>query len=276
MSAEVIDRLQRYLTVEEILGLDSRAWRPPRFGNRFLGQENDGEGLAKDMRDKWQLGIDPIPNMTSLLEDRGVKVLVIGLPERVSGLTCLVRKPRQKEKVPVIIVNQKITLERRRFTLAHELAHWLIDESSPVHPEKASDVFAGAFLVPQYHLVREIGKARKAIGYQELIQLKRMYRVSAATLLVRFKQVGVINESTLAYAFQTFARGWRSSEPEPLEGRGEQDLHELPRRFERLCYWALAEGFISPGRTSELLQQPLDKIEQGLRGPAGTDADHRE
>ena len=23
-------------------------------------------------------------------------------------------------------------------------------------------------------------------------------------------------------------------------------------------------------------QQPLDKIEQGLRGPAGTDADHRE
>ena len=276
VSAEVIDRLQRYLTVEEILGLDSRAWRPPRFGNRFLGQENDGEGLAKDMRDKWQLGIDPIPNMTSLLEDRGVKVLVIGLPERVSGLTCLVRKQRQKEKVPVIIVNQKITLERRRFTLAHELAHWLIDESSPVHPEKASDVFAGAFLVPQYHLVREIGKARKVIGYQELIQLKRMYRVSAATLLVRFKQVGVINESTLAYAFQTFARGWRSSEPEPLEGRGEQGLHELPRRFERLCYWALAEGFISPGRTSELLQQPLDKIEQGLRGPAETDADHRE
>ena len=228
------------------------------------------------MRDKWQLGIDPIPNMTSLLEDRGVKVLVIGLPERVSGLTCLVRKQRQKEKVPVIIVNQKITLERRRFTLAHELAHWLIDESSPVHPEKASDIFAGAFLVPQYHLVREIGKARKAIGYQELIQLKRMYRVSAATLLVRFKQVGVINESTLAYAFQTFARGWRSSEPELLEGRGEQGLHELPRRFERLCYWALAEGFISPGRASELLQQPLDKIEQGLRGPAETDADHRE
>ena len=276
VSAEVIDRLQRYLTVEEILGLDSGVWRPPRFGNRFLGQENDGEILAEDMRDKWQLGIDPIPNMTSLLEDRGVKVLVIELPGRVSGLTCLVRRQRQKEKVPVIIVNQKVTLERRRFTLAHELAHQLIDESSPVHLEKASDVFAGAFLVPQYHLVREIGKARTAFGYQELIQLKRMYRVSAATLLVRFRQVGVINESTLAYAFQTFAHGWRSSEPEPLEERDEEGRHELPRRFERLCYWALAEGLISPVKASELLQQPLDKIDQGLKGPAEADADHRE
>ena len=122
--------------------------------------------------------------------------------------------------------------------------------------------------MPKGHLVREIGEARKAIGYQELIQLKRMYRVSAATLLVRFKQVGVINESTLAYAFQTFARGWRSSEPEPLEEKEEEGQTEMPRRFERLCYWALAEGFISPSKAGELLQQPRNRIEQGLRGPS--------
>ena len=54
---------------------------PPRFGNRFLGQENDGEILAKDMRDKWQLGIDPIPNMTSLFEDRGSQ----GPGDRIAG-----------------------------------------------------------------------------------------------------------------------------------------------------------------------------------------------
>ena len=131
------------------------------------------------------------------------------------------------------------------------------------------------FLIPRDHLVREIGEVRKALGYQELIQLKRMYRVSAAALLVRFKQVGVINKSTLAYAFQTFARGWRSTEPEPLEGRGEEGQHEVPRRFERLCYWALAEGLVSPSKAGELLQQPRNRIEQGLRGPAEIDADYR-
>ncbi len=272
VSAEVIDHLQRYLTVEEILGLDSGAWRMPQFGNRFLGHEDEGEVVAEDIRREWQLGIDPIPNMTALLEDHGIKVLIIDLPERVSGLTCLVHRQRHKKKVPVIVVNRKLTLERRRFTLAHELAHRLIDASSPVNHEKASNIFAGAFLVPKDHLIRETGSIRHAIGYRELIHLKRMYRVSAAMLLVRFKQIGVIDQSTLAYAFQTFARGWRSSEPEPLEASGKEGLYEAPRRFERLCYRALAEDLISPGKAGELLRQPLDRIEQGLRGPVETDA----
>jgi len=273
VDAEVIDRLQRYIAIEEILELDSGAWKAPRFGNRFLGQEDDGEILAQDLRKDWKLGIDPIPNMTSLLEDRGIKVLVIPLPGRVSGLTCLVRRPRHKARLPVIVVNERVTLERRRLTLAHELAHRLIDESSPVDHEKASNVFAGAFLAPRDHLVREIGKHRKALGYRELVHLKRMYRVSAAALLVRLKQVGVIDESTLAYAFQTFARGWRTSEPEPLESPGEEGKHEVPRRFERLCYWALAEGLIAPAKAGELLQQPLAEIEKGLKGPAEGNAD---
>jgi len=274
VEAEAIDRLQRYLAIEEILELDSGAWRAPRFGNRFLGREDEGEVLAQDLRKEWKLGIDPIPNMTALLEDRGIKVLVIPLPGSVPGLTCLTQQPRHKKKVPVIVVNKSVTLERRRLTLAHELAHRLIDDRSPVDHEKASNVFAGAFLAPRDHLIRAIGKSRKAIGYEELVQLKRMYRISAAALLVRLKQIGVISESTLAYAFQTFAKGWRSCEPAPLEESGEEGQHEIPRRFERLCYWALAERFISPGKASELLQQPLATIEQGLKGPAEADADH--
>lgn len=275
VEAAVIDGLQRYLAIEEILELDSGAWRTPRFGNRFLGREEDGEVLAEDLRQDWKLGVDPIPNMTSLLEDRGIKVLVISLPEGVSGLTCLVRRPRHKTRVPVIVVNAHVTLERRRLTLAHELAHRLIDPNSPVDHEKASNVFAGAFLVPQDHLVREIGKHRNALGYHELIQLKRMYRVSAAALLVRLSQVGIIDRSTMAYAFQTFARGWRKNEPEPLEDPGQERKYELPRRFERLCYRALAEKLIDQSKACELLQRPLADIEQGLKGPAPGDADSR-
>jgi Zn-dependent peptidase ImmA (M78 family)/transcriptional regulator with XRE-family HTH domain len=275
VSAEVIDCLQRYIAIEEILDLDSGDWTSPPSANRFLGQEEEGEILAQDLRGEWELGIDPIPNVTALLEDRGIKVLVIPLPGRVSGLTCLVRRPRHKVKVPVIVVNANVTLERRRLTLAHELAHRLINPGSPVDHEKASNVFAGAFLMPRDHLVREIGENRKALGYQELIQLKRMYRVSAAAFLVRLKQIGVIDDSILAYAFQTFAQGWRSAEPEPLEKQGEEGKHELPRRFERLCYRALAERLIAPGKAGELLRQPLAVIEQGLKGPAEGHADSR-
>ena len=107
VEAAVIDGLQRYLAIEEILELDSNAWKVPRFGNRFLGREDDGEVLAGNLRRDWKLGTDPIPNMTSLLEDRSIKVLVMTLPDGVAGLTCLVRRSRHKTKVPVIVVNER-------------------------------------------------------------------------------------------------------------------------------------------------------------------------
>jgi len=272
VEATVTDNLQRYLSIEEILELDSNTWKMPRCHNCKLDTEFDAEKLAIEIRDKWELGIDPIPNMTSFLEDRGIKVLLLPLPKSVSGLTCLVRRSGNKESVAVIVVNKISTLERRRHTLAHELAHRLIDDQSPVDHEKASNIFAGAFLVPKSHLVREIGEQRKALGYQEIIQLKRMYRVSAAALLMRLKQVEIIGDSTVSYAFQTFARKWRSNEPSPLEEKGEEGEHEIPRRFDRLCYWALAENYISPAKACELLQRPLAEIEEGLKGPVESNA----
>jgi Zn-dependent peptidase ImmA (M78 family) len=148
----------------------------------------------------------------------------------------------------------------------------LIHETSPIDHEKTAHFFAGAFLMPQAHLVREIGKHRKAFGYCELVQLKRMYRVSAAALLVRLKHIGVIDASTLTYAFQTFAKSWRRAEPAPLEALGQEGVHEPTRRFERLCYWALAEQLISLSKASELLQRPLRRVEMDMKGPAGEDA----
>lgn len=274
VEAVVIDSLQRYIAIEEILGLDSHSWNSPKFGNRFLGLADEGEILAQDLRQEWKLGIDPIPNMTSLLEDRGIKIVILPLPAGVSGLTALVRRPNHKQAMPVIVVNRCTTLERRRLTLAHELAHRLLDPDSTVDHEQASNVFAGAFLIPEAHLVRETGEHRNALGYREIIHLKRMYRVSAAALLVRSKQSGILSESAVSYAFQTFARQWRSVEPEPFEEKGEEGTHEVPRRFERLCYRALAEKLISPIKAAELLRQPLSVIEKGLKGPAEADACH--
>ena len=177
----------------------------------------EGEELATQVRQAWRLGEDPIPNMTELLEERGIKIFITPLPESVSGMTCLVRRSEGGNPVPVIVVNQQHRLERRRLTLAHELAHRVIDERAPADQEKAANYFAGAFLIPREHLEREMGEHRKGLGYCELIQLKQMYRVSAAAFLVRLKHVGIIDQSTLARAFRTFARGWRREEPEPLE-----------------------------------------------------------
>lgn len=276
VETEVLESGERYLQIEQILERDSSEWACPFPKLRTLQAPEQAEALADEVRKNWEIGIDPIPNMTELLEEKGLKVLMPALPARVSGFTCLVRRYDGAE-LPVVVVNRDSNLERRRFTLAHELAHRLMDTDSlpDKQEEQAANRFAGAFLMPRTHLQREIGKHRNALGYRELISLKRIYRVSGAALLVRLQQIKVIDQSILTYAFQTIARTWRTLEPDELEAPKERGEHERPRRFERLCYWALAEGLISLSKASELLRISIDDVEAGWKGPQGPHACHR-
>ena len=268
VETEVLEWIERYLQIELVLELDSAVWQCPLPKREKLRDVNDAEQLAAEVRKAWKLGLDPIPNMTELLEEKGLKVLTVRLPDRVSGFTCLVKRPDAAD-LPVIVVNIQFSLERRRLTLAHELAHRLIDGEgmSEKEVEKAANLFAGAFLMPKEHLLREVGKHRQALGYRELIGLKKLYRVSGAAVLMRLRQVGVINEATLIYAFQTIARGWRTQEPEELEAPNIRGQRERAVRFDRLCYRTLAEGMISVDKAAELLRLPLPEVELGLKGP---------
>ena len=277
VETEVLEWIERYLQIELILELDSATWNCPVETPRQLDEVSAAEKLAKEVRDTWKLGLDPIPNMTELLEEKGLKVLTVPLPDRVSGFTCMVGRGEGRPGLPVIVVNNQFSLERRRLTLAHELAHRLIDTDSLIDKEEetAANLFAGAFLMPREHLLREVGKHRNAFGYKEIIDLKRLYRVSGAALLMRLRQLDVINQSTLVYAFQSIARGWRSQEPEELEPAAVRGQRERARRFERLCYRALAEELISLAKAAELLRLPVSEVEAGLKGPRHVDADRR-
>lgn len=274
VETEVMEWIERYIQIERILELDSAEWEMPLPYQNSLTAIEEAETLANHVRDSWNLGQDPIPNMTELLEEKGLKVLVEELPDKVSGFTCLVKRSNERAELPVVVVNKRSTLERRRLTLAHELAHRLIDPAdlSERDEEKAANYFAGAFLIPRDHLEREVGKHRNRLGYKELIDLKHMYGVSGAALLVRMKNIGIISEAHMVYAFQTIAQSWRAHEAEPLE-KNQGEL-EKPCRFERLCYRALAEGLITLPKAAELLRIPFDEVEAGLKGPEQPHADN--
>ena len=260
VEAVVLEHVERYLMIEEILDLDSAHWKAP-FAPKTVRSFEEAEGVANQARAKWSLGEAPLPDITELLEEHGIKVILLSLPEAVSGLTCLVERPDQVP-VPVIVVNQTYNLERRRFTLLHELGHRLMQVEG-INEEKAAHRFASAFLLPANHLREAVGKHRHGFGIPELIATKHMYRVAASALLVRFRDLGIISQEQLVALFQTTARTWRKAEPKELPRDPEV---ENPQRFRRLCYRALAEKLISVTKAAELLQEPVALIAKEMRG----------
>lgn len=269
VEATVIEALENYLAVEDILGVPANTDPFAAIYRDCIANLEEAEALADQLREKWALGVDPIPSMTKLLEDKGIKVIEADLPEKVSGLTCMVRRNSGKPVVPAIVVARNLNVERRRFTLAHELAHCIIGRvaSSSIRLETAMNRFAGAFLVPAKHLRNEVGPRRFNIAYQEIIYLKKLYGVSAAAILVRLGATGILSEAAISYAFRTYANRWRIEEPEPIgddEGFG---AFERPTKFEGLVYRALAEQLISPIRAAQLLGKSLAEIKKGIKGP---------
>lgn len=266
----LIESLDRYLMIEAILGLDST---PDLFGGLHLAhlkEYDDAETLAQELRRAWQLGIDPIPDMTSLLESKGVRVIEADLPENFDGSTCEVRFDGNQPSTHAIVISARSNLERKRFSLVHELAHRVTAEleNPAIKLEKAMNRFAGAFLVPAKHLRQEAGEEKRdRISYPELRGLKHLYGVSAAAMLMRLGQVGILTETAVERAFRSYARGWRKQEPDPMQIKSE--TFEKPQRFERLVWKSLMEQIINSVRAARLLKQPLDRVEHRLREALG-------
>ena len=265
VEAEVIDHIERYLAIEDILDLPEKPSDLDEIKPVDVDDLDDAEKRATWLREKWNLGGDPIPSMTSLLEERNVRVIEIDGHDGFYGLTCHVKRPAKKPPIRVV-VRRNVNVERNRFTLAHELAHALIGECKKAKPEKAMDRFAGAFLVPAEHLKEEVGTGRTAFAYKELVRLKHLYGVSMWALLYRLKDVGIISEANLKNLVRTPARAWLKSEPEELSTDGETARLEKPQRFETHVYRALAEGIIPSTKAAGLLRRPIADVERAVKG----------
>ena len=167
VEAKVLDFLERYLTVEDILGLPTVNWDMPREAPwPILNDLTEVEQAALNLRLYWRVGKNPIPNLVELLEDRGIKILSIPLSDNIDGLTAKVSRNNRKSTSSVIVVNRNQWGERQRFTIAHELGHMVLEVGSRIDEEKASHRFAGAFLMPAGNAQSRNWKVPKVNGLE--------------------------------------------------------------------------------------------------------------
>ena len=265
VEASVLDQVERYLELEELLPGVDNPWRALKGAAFNIHCIEDAEKAADALRQSWSLGIDPIPVLAELLEDKGVKVIALDLPSNVSGSKAFVRRPG-KQDVPVIVVNQHHNGERQRFTLAHELAHLVLrfDSLSDSEQEKAADRFAGAFLMASAMMLQLLGNHRTSISIGELAELKKLFKVSIASLVVRCSQLDVLSKAAYGRLWAHIrGLGWNgpaSTEPSAFPP-------EVPQRMERMCMRAVTEGAISEARAAELLNISVREFDRRLTTP---------
>ena len=268
IEANSIHLLERYLAIEDMLQLKSVDWEKPRSAPHPVLDIRDAEDAARSVREDWGLGNDPIPQLAELLEERGIKVLSLAL-ENIDGLAAKVRR-KDHMAARVVVVKCDAWSERKRFTLAHELGHMVINPAANLSEqdvEKAAHRFAGAFLMPADTLRAEMGSNRSSVSLGELVALKVRFGVSIQAITYRCKDLGILNQSAFVKLFKLFnQRGWRK--PPYAEPRAIPSAWEEPKRFERLCYRALAENLIGEPRAAELLGISVRELDARLDNPA--------
>lgn len=246
---QIREWIERYLEVEDLFA-GSKSPRPDFGFDTRISRLEDVERVAEELRRYWQLGLDPIDNLTELLEDKGIK---IGFVDSSSDFVGCTFELDNSDKV--IVVSRSIPGDRQRFTIAHELGHIVMEIGEGVNHEKAANRFAGAFLVPKQAALEELGRKRSSISMLELHLLKHKYGLSMQGWIYRAKDLGIISETLAARMFAYFRkRGDHLMEP------GVPIKQEKPQRMERLIIRALEEHMISEVRASELLGKPVKKF----------------
>lgn len=208
---------------------------------------NEAEKAAYEVRRRWSLGLDSISDLTGILEDNLVHVLEVDTQREFDGIAALAKDAEGEIIASGVTTRTAIAGDRYRMNLAHELGHLVLKTDSACDEEAAAFRFAGAFLVPEETLKREIGSWRNNIQLPELLALKRRFGISIQALLRRMLDLSIISESAYtSWQIAISKQGWRTQEPEPLKP-------EKPDWLRRMLLRALAEGIVSAQEAEDIL-----------------------
>ena len=164
--------------------------------------------IAWMTRAQWKMAIGPVRNLTGWLESAGCLVL-----EWDFGATRIDGMSQWVGDYPVIAVNSCLPADRKRLTLAHELAHLVMHSGSvPLDGEMENEAneFAYEFLMHS----DVIGADMYNMDLPRVSSLKRKWMVPMSTLIERAHQMRKITATDRNALYKTLsAKGWRKYEP---------------------------------------------------------------
>lgn len=162
--------------------------------------DDDIEEAAEFLREYWGLGIGPISNLGSFLEEKGV-ILVrenVDCPD-MDGVSSWINSR------PIILLSGEVKSgPRDLYNLAHELAHLFLHAEVEVSDknlaaiEKQANRFASAFLMPREAFSKEVF----GTSIEFFKTLKKRWGVAIAAMAYRCKDLNIISDNQFSYIFR--------------------------------------------------------------------------
>jgi len=241
-------KLEDYIFIEEILNLQ-RGFETP-FKDAKVNNPEDLFRITDMLRDVWEIGFNPIPNIIRLFEEHNIIVIEVSEEtKKFDGLHTLV-----EGKYPIIVINRDFSIERKRFTLMHELAHLLLELdhlNEDKEKEKYCDMFASEMLYSRKMAIKDYGEKRKTISAKEYVITQERYGISVAAVQYKLVEIGILPSSSVK-SFHTYLR-MNKSYKEYVE------KERYPRTENSTRYYSMVERAYSESMISESKYKALLK-----------------
>ena len=164
------------------------------------------EEVAEAVRQAWAVPRGPIADITRLLEAAGIIVVHMDFgTDLVDGFS----QHGVDSFPPIIFVNKKLSIDRLRFTLCHELCHLVAHLVPNANMERQANSFASAFLMPRDDIRAEF----HSMSMDRLMALKLTWKTSMSALARRAFDLNRIREPSYKYYNIELRRRWGVIEP---------------------------------------------------------------
>ena len=194
----------------------------PEFETIILPDNCSPEDAAARLRRQWRLGLGPIDNLVTIVEQNGILCTTFNTStDDVDAFSQLVDTEEETRYI-IAYSSNKTSAARVHFDIAHELGHIFLHEWSDdieIIPkddfkerERQANEFAAAFLLPKETFKKDALAGPKTIPYYK--QLKKKWKVSIAAMIRRARDLGVMTTEDYQNLIRTMQRrGQRKEEP---------------------------------------------------------------
>jgi Zn-dependent peptidase ImmA (M78 family)/DNA-binding XRE family transcriptional regulator len=253
-----------YLDLLRRGGAEPPGQYPPVRRIDHLDPAQAAEDLAVEERNRLGLGDGPIQRLREVLEvDAGLRIFIEPLPPKVAGLFVYI-----DSLGGCVALNAHHPSERRRWTLAHEYAHFLVSRDraevtligyrrQQPETERFADAFAANFLMPRSGLLRRFNELKRSRAGQvtaaALVQLAHAYRVSVQALTLRLEDLRLVRTGTWDRLRDSNFRPRAAARTLGLEADDEHAAESLPFHYRILATQLYADGEITEGQLARYL-----------------------